>query len=212
MDLKACSGKSRQTFSLTCIRDHFYACVYTRGLGTLTASQHLILSIKCNKHKGYCKIGQLCEQNENWPSWRCVSSPWTGRPGWGSCHACSASPASCPRAAPGSGWYASLASATPACPAWEWAPPHRHARWLRSGPPPSAAADSALHDLQPSINQSINDLFFTSVHTKVILDTHKKLQKICKPISTIIALSRYLRYQKRFRNSGDMNKNCRNSI
>ena len=27
--------------SLTCVRDHFYVCVYTRGLGTLTASQHI---------------------------------------------------------------------------------------------------------------------------------------------------------------------------
>ena len=30
------------TGSLTCVRDHAYACVYTRGLGTLTASQHNI--------------------------------------------------------------------------------------------------------------------------------------------------------------------------
>ena len=29
--------------SLTCIRDHFYACVYTRGLSTPTVSQHNIL-------------------------------------------------------------------------------------------------------------------------------------------------------------------------
>ena len=28
------------TGSLTCVRDHSYACVYTRGLGTPTASQH----------------------------------------------------------------------------------------------------------------------------------------------------------------------------
>ena len=27
------------TGSLTCVRDHYYACVYTRGLGTPTASQ-----------------------------------------------------------------------------------------------------------------------------------------------------------------------------
>ena len=30
------------TESLTCVRDHSYACVYTRGLGTPTASQHNI--------------------------------------------------------------------------------------------------------------------------------------------------------------------------
>ena len=30
------------TWALTCVRDHSYACVYTRGLGTPTASQHNI--------------------------------------------------------------------------------------------------------------------------------------------------------------------------
>ena len=30
------------TGSLTCVRDHSYACVYTRGLGIPTASQHNI--------------------------------------------------------------------------------------------------------------------------------------------------------------------------
>ena len=34
------------TSSLTCVRGHFYACVYTRGLGTQTASQHNILTRK----------------------------------------------------------------------------------------------------------------------------------------------------------------------
>ena len=34
------------TGSLTCVRGHSYACVYTRGLGTPTTSQHNILTRK----------------------------------------------------------------------------------------------------------------------------------------------------------------------
>ena len=34
------------TGSTTCVRDHSYACVYTRGFGTSTTSQHNILTRK----------------------------------------------------------------------------------------------------------------------------------------------------------------------
>ena len=34
------------TGSLTCVSDHLYACVYTRGLGTPTTSQHNIFDSK----------------------------------------------------------------------------------------------------------------------------------------------------------------------
>ena len=34
------------TGSLMCIRDHSFACVYTRGLGTPTVSQHMFVSEK----------------------------------------------------------------------------------------------------------------------------------------------------------------------
>ena len=37
------------TGSLTCIRDHYYACVCTRGLGTPTASQHISDSEKLSQ-------------------------------------------------------------------------------------------------------------------------------------------------------------------
>ena len=42
-----CVSVIRQTLtwtteSLTCVRDHSYVCIYTQGLGTLTASQHII--------------------------------------------------------------------------------------------------------------------------------------------------------------------------
>ena len=45
------------TGSLTCVRDHSYACVYTQGLGTLTTSQHNILTKK-NSHKFVLCSGQ----------------------------------------------------------------------------------------------------------------------------------------------------------
>ena len=37
------------TWSLTCVRDHSCACVYTRGLGTPTTSQHIFDSEKLTK-------------------------------------------------------------------------------------------------------------------------------------------------------------------
>ena len=46
------------TGSLTCEHDHSYACVYTRGLGTPTTSQHNILTRKKPSHKVFLCSGR----------------------------------------------------------------------------------------------------------------------------------------------------------